>query len=241
MKIMPVFFVRILIISCCVFSFSAVSAFAQKGKPTLKKRIKVKIAAKAVKKRVVFSLADRWPKSRSGVVKIPVCWENPVRFPTETEWVKNQIEKTWEYYANIDFQGWNKCAPRSRGLHILIKDSRSFTHALGKKLNGMRNGMELNFMFKTTANFFPTCMERKEFCIRAIAAHEFGHALGLAHEQDRYDSECLESKYMKKGLSPLTGYDVRSVMNYCNRYWNNNGELSILDIAGIVEVYGRKN
>lgn len=36
----------------------------------------------------------------------------------------------------------------------------------------------------------------------------------------------------------LTAYDPLSVMNYCNMRYNNDGNLSALDIAAVVALYG---
>jgi hypothetical protein len=36
----------------------------------------------------------------------------------------------------------------------------------------------------------------------------------------------------------LTPYDPSSVMNYCNSKYNNDGQLSELDIAGLRQLYG---
>jgi len=80
----------------------------------------------------------------------------------------------------------------------------------------------------------------REYCIKGIAVHEFGHALGFAHEQNRSDTpgECRQLKQGTSGDVLLTPYDPRSVMNYCNPKYNNDGMLSALDIAAVRELYG---
>jgi hypothetical protein len=36
----------------------------------------------------------------------------------------------------------------------------------------------------------------------------------------------------------LTPYDPHSVMNYCNQKYNNDGQLSDLDVKALQQIYG---
>ena len=80
-----------------------------------------------------------------------------------------------------------------------------------------------------------------DYCIKAIAVHEFGHAIGFAHEQNRPDTpgECQQPKQGENGDLLLTPYDPNSVMNYCNQKYNNDGKLSPLDIGAVQKLYGK--
>jgi hypothetical protein len=175
-----------------------------------------------------------WPS-----LDIPVCWEalSPDQAQERT-WVRSAVQATWEQHSALRFVGWEACAPSSRGIRIGVADINPHTKGLGNQLDGQPNGMVLNFTFEAWS---PTCRSRREDCIRTLAAHEFGHALGFTHEQNRSDAPtwCQGERQGIDGDIPITPYDLHSVMNYCNPKWLGDGRLSAEDIAGVQRWYGR--
>jgi Matrixin len=194
-----------------------------------------------------------WPKREAiwESNRIPVCWESfNDSATTFRDQVRTAVRDSWEAASGVKFTGWGECSSQEGGIRIAVKDEPPHTDGLGREIAGKPEGMVLNATFANVGsqdapyqNWVDRCRTQKDYCIRVTVVHEFGHALGLAHEQYRphagSSNACIqETMPGENGDWALGDYDPNSVMNYCNPKWNGDGRLSDLDKHFAVYVYG---
>lgn len=125
----------------------------------------------------------------------------------------------------------------------------------------MQNGVVLDFdmiknpIYTTNITKFKGCKVQsisEENCFKAVVIHEFGHVIGMSHEQNRND-EPLPYRTASCGEndpSPVQGqitfgnlrigvYDDQSIMAYCNVNRLKKPVLSATDKVALRVFYGK--
>lgn len=123
-----------------------------------------------VKPFAYVSSAAVWIWEKNAPKVIFVCWENPEQSSaTDRDLVHRAISETWQAHSQLRFHGWQPCAENNHGIRIRIDDSGPdngpHTKRLGQFLDGVPDGMVLNFTFK---NWSQSCAANEE---RRVAAY----------------------------------------------------------------------
>jgi len=186
-------------------------------------------AAPATAQSNIYAVTDAlWPAPKDSVfTRIGVCWENGTGYETEMGWAQDAVQASWQAVSFVRFEGWGPCSTKPEQVHININDSNP------RVSGGIGTQLDLVYLNFTYKNWDPGCQGNLEYCIRSNAAHEFGHVLGIAHEQNRPDSPCDQTQ--GSDGDSYFAYDPDSIMNYCRP---NSPNLSAGDIDGIQRLYG---
>ncbi|RDH41351.1 DUF4214 domain-containing protein [Zooshikella ganghwensis] len=194
-------------------------------------------------------LTKTWPSNR-----IAVCFEEikPGLIAGGRnlyQEARDAVTNSWQANSGLSFYGWGKCSANAQGIRVRIVSDSPFpdqediiligdsqVNALGFDINGKKAGLEL-YVERQCAAENEDGYDPKT-CWKYVVIHEFGHALGFAHEHNRSEKHCSDKVEQGPDGSIYFGdYDRTSVMNYCSSKSRRTVSLSAGDKRMVSWIY----
>ncbi len=172
---------------------------------------------------------------------VRVCWKE-LPTPHDMALVSTSVGETWEAASQLRVEWTGRCASKDPPGLVKLQPAKDQAYATGLGKELLPAGEEVRLDFGRYKGYEKYC--DRDQCVKAMAAHEFGHILGFAHEElrnDAYQTQCTHEMNLHRGEPGsfhYGDYDPDSIMRYCTKNWMGGARLSQLDRDGVGYYYG---